>query len=387
MRREHPQKKTSVWIRILWGFILIFISANIAIWITGMTYVYKTLVYTYPDIDDLNIFETRLIAAKEPRPWPESAGYNKKDLPPETISELEQTETVEFVVVRNDSLCYEHYWDHYDKNTISNSFSMAKSIVSLLIEMAAQDGKLSLDDPVMKYLPSFSDGLDAKLTIRDLMMMASGLDWDESYNSLFSYTTEAYYGNNLRDLVGRLNVIEEPGKTFRYMSCNSLILGMIIEKATGEKLAAYASGKLWTPVGAVHPAQWSLDHKGGDEKAYCCFYSNARDFARIGQLMLDSGNWQGRQLLSPDRVKELLTPAGTKTPDGKPVDFYGLQWWLLNYKGTGVFYARGILGQYIVVIPQKRLVFVRLGKKRGVKTPDNHYTDMIAYLDGVLKTF
>jgi CubicO group peptidase (beta-lactamase class C family) len=139
---------------------------------------------------------------------------------------------------------------------------------------------------------------------------------------------------------------------------------LILEKATGKPLSTYAAEKLWQPMGAEHPAKWSTDNENGHIKSYCCFNSNARDFARIGQLMLDSGKWKGAEIITPEYFRNSIKACGINDMDGKPCTYYGYQWWLVPYH-PGVFYARGILGQYIIAIPEKKLVIVRLGEKRG----------------------
>jgi len=208
------------------------------------------------------------------------------------------------------SPAFEAYWDGYGKDSYSNSFSMAKSIVSLLVGCAINDGYIrSIDDPVGNYLPEFAEGDKAKITIKHLLTMSSGLSWDESYSTLFSLTTKGYYGNNLSQLVLNQTVVKEPGKTFEYRSGDTQLLSLIIEKATGETLSDYASEKIWTKVGAEHDALWCLDRNDGVEKAFCCFNSNARDFARFGQLVLNQGMWNGEQIVPASYLAEALTPA------------------------------------------------------------------------------
>jgi CubicO group peptidase (beta-lactamase class C family) len=300
------------------------------------------------------------------------------------LAQLEHRQSLEFLIIKDDSLLYEQYWENYKPNSASNSFSMAKSITSILIGIAVDEGKIkSIDEPVGNYLEHFKSVKNEKLTIRHLLMMCSGLSWDESYSSLFSITTEAYYGNDLEALVKTLHVVEEPGKTFEYMSGNTLLLGMIVEKATEMKLSDYAGEKLWKPLGASLQAQWSLDHADGTEKAYCCFYSNARDFARLGQLFLNKGKWNDKQIVSESWVEQSIAPIMVKDKSGKVCDWYGFQWWLMKRKGRNVFYARGLYGQYILVVPDERLVIVRLGKSQGDKV-NGKYHDMIDYTDGVL---
>ncbi len=383
---EKKSKQIPFRIKLFWSLLFIFLSIHLAVWLTGYTYIYKTLIYTYPDIDDLDLFDSRLIKSDAPDEWPLAMDKRMIKLPEEGSRLLKDMETSAFLVIMNDSICFETYNDGFDENTVSNSFSVAKSIVSILVGIAADEGKLKVTDPVSRFLPEFSEGENAKLRIEHLLKMSSGLNWDESYSSLISKTTEAYYGNDLRKLISGLKVVTEPGKEFNYMSCNTLLLGVILESATGIKLAEYAEQKLWNPIGAVHPAFWSLDKRGGIEKSYCCFYSTARDFARIGKLMLDSGMWNGKKIVPKEYILESLKPVNIPDAGGTPVDYYGYQWWLMEHEGHEVFYARGILGQYIVVIPGKRIVIVRLGKKRGEKLPSGHYTDLTGYVDMVLKS-
>lgn len=384
--------KISVWTKIFWTFFILIVSVNVAIQITGNTYIYKALIYTYADIDDLDIFDSRIVESANPQPWPTSVNYNKEKLPDSLLAELEKNQSVAFLVIKNDSILHEQYWDQYDKNSYSNSFSMAKSIVSVLIGIALDEGKIkSLDEPVGNYLPHFKNGRNGGLTIRHVLTMSAGLDWDESYSSLFSITTKAYYGSNLEKLMNGVNVVREPGKKFDYMSGNTLLLAMIVEKATGMHVSNYASEKLWKPLGAELPAQWSLDHHDGEEKAYCCFYSNARDFARFGKLYLDSGMWSppgqytgGEQIVSKNYVRESLTSAALDY-EGNELNCYGYQWWLTEEKGHRIFYARGLRGQYIVVIPDERIIFVRLGKERDTPRADHKLNDLMIYIDGVLQ--
>ena len=353
-----PKRK---WWKILIGFLVVF---NLIIYASGNWYLYKALIYNYVNIDDLNLFHTRTVKAGDGEPWKISSDYNKKSLTPELRTALEEYKTVAFLVVKNDSIQYEEYWDSYSESSLSNSFSMAKSIVSILVGIAHDEGKIkSLDQTVCEYLPEFCSEENKQLTIRQLLMMSSGLNYDEGYTSLFSPVTKSYYDTDLRKQMLSL-----------------------IRKATGQTVSDYASEKLWKPIHAEHDAQWSLDHKDGDEKAYCCFYSNARDFARIGKLFLQKGKWGDKQIVSESYVNECISPAPI-TENGQPNKVYGYQWWLTDHKGTKIFYARGILGQYIFVIPEMNLVFVRLGHKRGEKGADGQLLDTPIYIDQVLKMY
>jgi len=175
----------------------------------------------------------------------------------------------------------------------------------------------------------------------------------------------------------------EPGKYFDYRGSDPQLLALIIEKVSGKKLSEYASEKIWKPVGAEHDALWSLDKKDGTEKASCCFNSNARDFARFGQLMLNGGKWKGRQIVPEWWVKEITKQEGDliDLELNQPNKRYGMQWWLLNYKNFNIFYARGILGQYIFVIPELNAVIVRLGHLRNNVKIDGTPEDVYKYID------
>ncbi|WP_299987880.1 serine hydrolase [uncultured Pontibacter sp.] len=368
------------------GFILVIGLAAAWLHMADKNYVYKALYHNFADIDDHLIFHQRKIkAADEPQPWPLATNYNRLTLPQELQQLHKELESVAFVVVHRDSLLYEQYWDGYSEESLSNSFSVAKSIVSILVGIALKEGTIqSIDQPVGDFLPDFREGAKAKITLRHLLWMSSGLNWDESYGNPFSVTTEAYYGSDLKKVIRRLEAVEEPGQAFSYKSGDTQILAFVLEAATGQRLADYAEEKLWCSLGAEQKAEWSIDHPLGNEKAYCCFFSNARDFARIGQLYLQKGVWQGDTLVSLQYVQASLTPSGlTDANTGDPTRHYGYQWWLLpDYKGQSIFYARGILGQYIIVIPEKELVIVRLGKKRGERI-DHHPAEVTGMIDAV----
>jgi CubicO group peptidase (beta-lactamase class C family) len=371
-------KRLLIWVLLGFGAISLVLLA------CGKFYFWKALAYNYVNIDDLDLFPARTVEAAEPAEWPVSRAYNSRSLTGELARELEAFESVAFLVIRQDSVFHEQYWDGYDASSLSNSFSMAKSFISAMIGIAIAEGKIkSLDDRVVDYLPRFDREENRELTIRHLITMSSGLDWDEQYASLFSQTTEAYYGKRLGKQMMRLRVIRTPGERYDYQSCNTQLLGHVLRKATGMKITKYATQKLWIPMHARYDARWSLARKRGVEKAYCCLYSNARDFARIGKLYLDSGRWDGRQIVPEQYVLESIRPAPLLDGD-QPNRKYGYHWWLDEIDGHGIFYARGILGQYIIVLPEEDLIIVRLGKKRH-KSDDGSLVDVPLYVRETLK--
>ncbi|RDV13216.1 class C beta-lactamase-related serine hydrolase [Pontibacter diazotrophicus] len=373
-----------------YGFGALLLLVLFAAWVhmADKNYVYRAIYYNLADIDDNTIFEQREIEAPPmAQPWPLAVDYNKLSSPAELERLHEELRSVAFLIVQHDSILFEQYWDGYSDESLSNSFSMAKSIVSMLVGIAIKEGKIeSVEQPVGDFLPEFREGDKSKIRIRHLLWMSSGLNWDESYINPFSMTTESYYGTNLRKVIDRLEAVEEPGRQYTYKSGDTQVLGFVLQAATGKSLSAFAEEKLWKPIGAAHDAEWSVDTPEGIEKAYCCFFSNARDFARLGRLYLHNGLWNGDTLIPPAYVEASLTPNGLpKAKDGKKVNFYGYHWWLMpDYKGQDVFYARGILGQYIIVIPEKDLVIVRLGKERD-EVVGNHPNDVKVIIDAVNK--
>ncbi len=365
--------------------LVLLIALNLFIVVTGKYYLYKTLAYNFVDIDDLDLFEHRTVVAGNGVEWPLHKNYNKVKMPDYLLQELVTYKSVAFAIIKNDSLFYDQYWEGYNNASLSNSFSMAKSIVSVLVGIAIDEGKIkSIDEPVASYIPEFKQGELSKITIRHLLSMSSGLDWDEAYANPLSATSEAYYGTDLYKLVTSQKAIAEPGKKFLYQSGNSELLALIVAKATGNTLSDYASEKLWKPLEAMHDAEWSLDKKNGNEKAYCCFYSDARDFARIGSLYLHHGNWKGTQIVPEKYVDECVACVPLLDND-KPNKTYGLHWWISEFNGEKIFYMRGILGQYVVVLPKENIVFVRLGHKRAEKNNDGELTDLPVYIKGVLE--
>lgn len=345
--------------------ILILFSAFAVV--SGKAYLFKAVYYNFAGIDDYKIFTNNTVKDGEAQPWPVSTSYNQISCPDTLNKLLADLNTVALLVIKDDSLLYEKYWDGYSDSSWSNSFSMAKSITSLLIGVAIKEGKIkSVDELVGKYLPEFKEGLAAKLKIKDLLTMSSGSDWDESYANPMSVTTESYYGSDLYKTATGVQIVKEPGTYHSYKSGDTGLLGLILEKATGKSLSEYASEKLWQPLGAEYPALWSTDRNDGSEKAFCCFNSNARDFARIGQLMIDSGKWKGNAIIDSAYYMQSITACNIPDETGLPCDYYGYQWWI-RPQYESVFYARGILGQYIIVIPSKKTVLVRLGHKRSDK--------------------
>jgi len=346
-------------------------------------YIKKTIIHLFPNIDDYKIFNNRIIQATNPKKWSTAYDYMHNSLNKYERDSLEKYNTVAFLVIQNDSIVYEEYWDEHKEYSISNSFSASKSVIGLLIGAAIQDGYIkNINQNVCEFLPEFNTKSKKNISIKHLLTMSSGLNWEESYANPFSMTTQAYYGDNINKLVLNLDSIEPPGKNFKYLSGNTQLLSIIIKNATNQNIAEYAQKKLWEPLGATHDALWSTDKKDGTEKAYCCLNSTARDFARIGKLILDTGIVNNHHIIPHDYIMESISPATfLRDPNsGEKVDFYGYQWWITTFKNQKIPYARGIYGQYIFVLPKQNAIIVRLGHKRSKAKIGQHPIDIYNYL-------
>lgn len=364
-------------VRVLLFLIILLIIAYILL----PNYAQRAFIHLTANIDDYEIFENRVVTASNPQPWRFSPNYNKYELGSTYQETLDKYETTAFLIVQDTSILFEQYYLGYDETDISNSFSAAKSIVSLLVGIAIEEGKIeSVFQPVADFLPSFVEGEKSEIKIKDLLSMTSGIKWDEAYMSPFSATTQAYYGEELKSLVDNLEVEQEPGQEFAYKSINTQVLAEVIEAATGLSISEYATNRLWRKIGAENDALWSLDKSGGMEKAFCCFNSTARDFARIGQLVLNNGQWNGEKVVSADYI-EVATSPYNKIGTDEIIPHYGYQWWVLDYNGKQIPYARGILGQYIFVLEDKNAVVVRLGKQRDKIYEGEHPKDVHAYVE------
>ena len=353
-------------------------------------YARQALIHWMPVIDDLETFHRHTVHHNpdDVWHWPLAADYNRYQLTENDAHYLDSLHTVSFLVIHHDSIVFESYRDGWNDTLTSNIYSATKTIVGLLAGIALDEGKIhSLDDPVSRYIPSYTQGMQADVTLRHLLTMSGGMAWDEAYASLFSVTTHGYYGNDLYDLVTGLDVVDQPGIQYSYRSGETQLLAFVIEAATEQTLSEYAEEKLWKPMQAERDAYWLLDKKDDDEKAFCCFHTTARDVARFARLLLHHGNWHGRQLISEAYMDELMRPASyLKDQWGKDtLSYYGFQTWIMDYHGMRCPYLRGMLGQYIIAIPEMNAIVVRLGRKRCDVYNREITTDITRYMNIAMK--
>lgn len=340
--------------------------------LTGCT-VGRFVVWNFADRGDYKKFPTRpLPPSAEPFQYakatmehgPKSATENGKDIPFDDW--LADHKTVAFLIIRRDTILYERYFKGYDEAHVHPSFSMAKSVVSMLIGTAIADGLIrDVQQPITDFIPELkANGFDA-VTIEHVLQMTSGLDFKESYVNPFGTVAKFYYGRQLTKYTLDLRLKRAPGTEWEYVSGDTQLLGLVLERALRAKgdqrsLTQYLSDRIWSPLGMEHSSSWSIDrNRGGIEKAFCCINAPARDFAKLGSLYLKKGRWRDEQIV-PEAWVSTSTKADTANGGST---FYRYQWWLPSQEGD--FNAEGILGQFIYVDPTRDLVMVRLGSAYG----------------------
>lgn len=363
------------------GFILILYVFDVDYLLRAVKTIYLK-GHTTAFLEDYKEFPNRTIQKGTAQPWAVSKDYNSVPATDKLNTTHKNLQTVAFLIIKNDSIWHESYFDGYTNTSKSNSFSIAKSIVSAALGKAIMEGKIkSLDQKVTDFFPKLKGKFAKEVTVGDLSSMASGLSWDEKYYSPFSIVTRAYFDDHLKEVILGLSIKDKPGQEFRYLSGATQLLAMCIEKATGEYLSNYVSKHFWKPIGAENDALWQLDEADtGIEKAYCCIASTARDFARFGKLYKQNGIWNGKQILPRSFVEKSLQPRFSDSPE------YGYGWWLHQINGKKIYYMRGHLGQFVIVLPEDDVIIVRLGHLKGKQTTtDPHSNDLYVYVEEALK--
>ncbi len=290
---------------------------------------------------------------------------------------LTRSATTSFLVIKDDVVLYEHYFNGYQKDSIVTSFSMAKSFDSTLVGIAIDEGKVgSVHDPITKYLPDLArrDPRFAQITIRDLLLMSSGIRYDE--DPPYHDNDVTYHATDLRQAaMEKTSIVDAPGKHWLYDNYHPLLLGMILERVTGMSVTAYLQEKLWEPLGMEYPGSWSINgDQNGLEKMESGINARTIDFAKFGRLMLNHGHWEGKQIVSQAWVDQATQP------EERPSSYYGddpffvsqghyykyLWWGDKRPGGKSDFHAVGNKGQYVYISPQKRVIIVRNGFDFGI---------------------
>ncbi len=295
---------------------------------------------------------------------------------------MEKARTQALIVIQDDKIVYEQYYNGYRRDSIVTSFSSVKSVNSAMIGIAIDEGLIgSVRDKVVQYLPELKGrGLD-EMTVRDLLMMSSGIRYTEDEHLFpllgapFSDDALTYYYPDLQQItLSRVTHGTEPvGQYMHYNNYHPILEGMILERVSGMHVAQFLEQKLWQPLGMEYPASWSLDSAAsGFEKMESGLNERAIDAARFGLLYLHNGRWNGQQIISEAWVKESTAPDPSDQREWlywpeypQSGGYYQYHWWGVLWPGPSEHYdfmAAGNFGQYVYVCPQKNLVIVRFGE-------------------------
>lgn len=286
----------------------------------------------------------------------------------EALEPKGQTQGV--LIIHHDRIVYEKLWGDFTSDRLATVFSISKSITSLLCGVAVDDGYIrSIDDPVTDYLPELKKGdpMWQKLTIRHLLNMRSGLDFDDTYSltlkdlKRLNAMARLNYGHHLMRQIRGLKFRCEPGTEYRYESMTSQILGVVVERACGKRYADYLSERIWKPLGMESPALINVDSKkNGMAHAFGGITLTMRDLAKIGRLYLDKGQWNGKRIVSEEWIRK------SSEYDSENNRGYHFNWYDLSHVGEPKaacpgFFAEGIKGQILYVNPYKDLIMVHIG--------------------------
>lgn len=364
---------------LLLGFLTIIALLFLALSIVAGPYTaFRIVYYNDTDIDDYKIFPARtLYASDQPFYFHTNADPSRipatyEEMPLDDF--LQAQRTAAFLIIKDNVILYERYFEGYSESTPIQAFSMSKSILSILVGRAVDDGYFTVDQPVTDFVPELAaNGFD-RVTIEDLLQMASGANYRQGglfydYNPFSLHPRFEYSPRLEQEITTRLKVIDEPGSEFIYKSGDTALVSLILTRALKtQSITEYVQETMWNPLGMEYDGFYTIDHDGADalEKTWCCLAATARDFAKFGRLMLNDGNWDGVQIVSSEWVE-----ASTQLDPRDQRDFgrfasipgfrgYQYQWWLAVKENA--YFGDGKLGQILYVNPAKNIVIVRLGR-------------------------
>ena len=357
--------------RIAWGlgvFLLFCVALVIALVVSEWTYIQRMREHPANSILDVAWYRPKEAVAGggDSPPAGGLEGGNNPSLFEEAATLAESKNSSALLVIQKGRVALERHWHGHRASEWTNSASMAKTITALLIGIALDEGKISsLDDAAATWIPAWRDDRRARITLRHLLQMHAGLRPMGKYEEPYSDASYLALGADLRYVVDNIPGETEPGRRFDYNDVNFQALGFVLESATGRRFAEFLSEKLWKPIGAGDAALW-LDWDGGSARTFGYIFATASDWGRVGQLLLQKGEWNGRRIISREYLREMLTPSPSEPT-------YGLGIWLANndrqrreseppFLATDIFYLDGRFKQRVYVIPSHDLVIVRVGE-------------------------
>ncbi len=282
------------------------------------------------------------------------------------VKYAEENNSLGIMIVHHGKIVTENYFREWSSQLAGESESMAKSVLSLLIGIAIDEGKInSVHDYVAKYLPEWQNDPRKKIKIKNLLEMSSGLRNSNNPISPFSDLVKIHLGFNAKDLALNVPLERSPGEKFEYNNVNSQILGILLERATGMKYSEYLSEKLWKPLGASD-AEISVDETG-TARTYCCLFAKMRDWAKLGLLILHNGEFNSKKIISAEWLAKMTRPS-------RKAKHYGYHIWLGKSKSfkkwrfsedfvdESIIFLDGRSKQRVFILPKWDLVIVRVGE-------------------------
>jgi CubicO group peptidase (beta-lactamase class C family) len=375
--------------KIFFGFIVASAVALLGLTATDNTHLLKAFRVVYlrgntdATINDFKVQPTRVIKAGKVEPWSKHQLYNTVPLSNEIMELHKKMESLAFLVIKDGELLNEYYFNEGSENHVSGVWSVTKTYTSLLILKAIEDGLIDhIDDPVSKYIPEMNFNQNEPLTLRHLASMSAGLYWNEMDHTPLALITKLNFtGNMEKVMIEEMYAIGEPGEIQHYNSGGTQILGIVLQRVLGDKtISDYLSEKFWQPLGCEYDALFILDSKKhGKEKAFGGLVATARDVSKLGQLILNEGNWKGRQLLSKDDIHLIH-----HLPYNNTTYTFGL--WSGMYEGDRFYYQAGFRGQFCISFPKYNLVITRLGHHTTPKNDlEDVSEDVVAYIQEALR--
>jgi len=276
------------------------------------------------------------------------------------------------LVLHKGKLVSESYWRGFESNSTSNSMSMSKTVVALLIGIAIEEGHIDSElDTVAKYIPEWSEDKRSQITLQDMLYMHSGLRNEDKTSDLGSDLVQMYIGKDVDRIALNIPALSSSQKDFDYNNANTQILGKVLERATGEKYVDYLSTRLWKPLQASEAGIW-LDRPQGNPKTFCCLFATGQDWVKIGQLFVNQGIVNHKQIVPSAWLDKMIQPSPLESN-------YGYHIWLeaktenkpggINrissqpFAAIDTVYLDGASFQRVYVIPSHDLVIVRIGEK------------------------
>ncbi|MFD0587474.1 serine hydrolase domain-containing protein [Paenibacillus sp. GCM10027627] len=286
---------------------------------------------------------------------------------------LDRTNTNAFIVSKKGKIVAEQYFNGYNACSTITSWSIAKSFLSVALGVAVEEGSISsLNDLVTKYVPSLESSGYNGVTIKQVLEMSSGVKFNEDYTDLNSdinfLIPYMVLDNGSVDEFTAALPNEAPAGIHKYKSIDTQVIGMIIKGATGMNASKYIEQKIWKPSEMSADAFWNTDLRG-NEISFAMLNAKPRDYLKFGQLMLDGGEYKGKQLVSEEWIEQSVTPGRPELYPGNadPYFGYGYQWWIPNGADYGEeFVAIGIYGQYIYINEEEDIVIVKFSSDPAI---------------------